>query len=628
MKNVFLTLAVLIVGIITRASDTLTLSSTIKHVTVFFSKAQVNRTASLNLSKGKYIIKFDGLPYEMEDQSIQINQPPYCDILSVKHRHQFPNNGKKNSEERALDEALETLKNEYRIHLEKKRVYETEYEVLMSNSKLSGGDTKISAVELKSAADFYRIRLMEILEKKEAIHTQLKNNLDEQEAIQKQLNHLVAKRKIEESVVFVTLECLQPTKASFSMDYIVPSAGWTPQYDFKVTSTAKPLTLGYNAQVFQSTGEDWDKVKLTLSTGNPQLSGEKPILQPWYFEAGDPNIRRDNSTGIAALEGYVYDAQSGEPIPFSNIYLKQNGKMINGTSSDEQGRFLIKPLQPGYFELYAEFVGFEKFYQSVYLSAQQSTYVDIPMYSAVELSEVVILEDEIYPSTANAPMVMKSENDRDDNYRYKRVEQKLIDYTASQNILDLSYSIKTPYSIPSDGSDYLIKIKKTEVPVSYTYEVVPKVDTDVFLSAAISDWEDLDLLAGKSSVYVNGMYTGESSINPDITGDTLYLSLGRDKNIVVKRTANKKVNSKSIFGSNVKEVVGYDIELRNNNTTEITVKVVDQIPITQRKEITIDELNAPEAKHNVKTGELSWLVRIPARQTKKVSYSFEMKYPK
>jgi hypothetical protein len=66
--------------------------------------------------------------------------------------------------------------------------------------------------------------------------------------------------------------------------------------------------------------------------------------------------------------------------------------------------------------------------------------------------------------------------------------------------------------------------------VDYVYHAIPKLDNDVFLTAEIVDWTNLNLLSGKLNIYYQGTYTGESFINSEQAEDTLKVSLGRDNN--------------------------------------------------------------------------------------------------
>ena len=68
------------------------------------------------------------------------------------------------------------------------------------------------------------------------------------------------------------------------LNYLVSNAGWIPAYDLRAENTTDPMSITYKAHVFQSTGEDWDKVKLTLSTYNQDVFAEKPTIGIWRLD--------------------------------------------------------------------------------------------------------------------------------------------------------------------------------------------------------------------------------------------------------------------------------------------------------------------------------------------------------
>ena len=58
------------------------------------------------------------------------------------------------------------------------------------------------------------------------------------------------------------------------------------------------------------------------------------------------------------LKGVITDAMSGEPIPFANIVAEKNGNQIGGTTTNFDGEYTIKPLEPGTYTVKATFVGY------------------------------------------------------------------------------------------------------------------------------------------------------------------------------------------------------------------------------------------------------------------------------
>ncbi len=71
------------------------------------------------------------------------------------------------------------------------------------------------------------------------------------------------------------------------INYITNSASWSPFYDLRAESIKEPINMMYKAQVVQNSGVDWKKVKLTLSSGNPNQNNQAPILSSWFLRYGN-----------------------------------------------------------------------------------------------------------------------------------------------------------------------------------------------------------------------------------------------------------------------------------------------------------------------------------------------------
>lgn len=666
-KNSLL-LFLLIVGLNSKGVDTLFVESKISDVTVFFQGAQITQQIEQSLSSGNQLLIVDNLPFDIDPNSIQVSQPNNADILSVKHRHIQFNNAKKTKEEIILEEKIESIESQKKDLESELNVYKIEEKILMDNRKLSNGEQSITVDEIRQAADFFHERLNEIRIKKLAISRSYINLNKAIEEINSEINTYYVKRNQIISQIMIFINCKLAQKTNLEVKYYSGSAGWTPLYDFKVKSTNEPMTIGYNANVYQTTGENWEEVNIRLSTGNPSLSGSKPSLKPWYFEQPDPNFMEAKKEGFGSIEGRIYDENSDEFIPFVSVAVYQGDKMVKGTASDFDGNYKLKPLPSGYYDLKVQSVGYtQQFISKIWVNGETVVYKDVGLISGVELQQMEVVEYEAplidrdggasggtVTSESISKMPMRDASYiattvsgvDDDTYRGGRSrntyyyvdgvkvvgsgklkKEVLLSHSVNKKIIDMEYVIDVPYTIPSDGTDYLLRIKSQQVPVDYVYFTVPKIDSDAFLSAMIVDWASLNLLSAKSSIYFNGTYTGESYIDADQTGDTLEISLGRDQNIVVEREINKKINDKRILGTSVKEVIGYEIEVRNKYSTPIEVIIEDQVPLTQLKTITIDEVEALGAGYDEKTGKLTWKVLLAPNEKKVVSYKYEVKYP-
>jgi len=136
------------------------------------------------------------------------------------------------------------------------------------------------------------------------------------------------------------------------------------------------------------------------------------------------------------------------------------------------------------------------------------------------------------------------------------------------------------------------------------------------------------LIEGPANVYYSGTYLGQAFIDIRNVKDTLDLSLGRDGKVLVTRTKLKAYSSSKIIGTKRKETMTYELIARNNRKSEINLQILDQIPISQTNEIEVKVLNISGAQANETTGKLTWKLKLKPGETKKITLSFEIRYPK
>ncbi len=132
----------------------------------------------------------------------------------------------------------------------------------------------------------------------------------------------------------------------------------------------------------------------------------------------------------------------------------------------------------------------------------------------------------------------------------------------------------------------------------------------------------------KPTFSLKSTFTGKSFIDPNNIKDTLSLSLGRDKRIVVKREKQKELTSRKFIGTNQKETYAWEISIRNTKSEAIKISLEDQIPVSQNSQIEVTAIDVAGAKYNKDTGKLSWDLNLQPNETKKMVFKYEVKYPK
>ena len=194
--------------------------------------------------------------------------------------------------------------------------------------------------------------------------------------------------------------------------------------------------------------------------------------------------------------------------------------------------------------------------------------------------------------------------------------------------LGVDFKVKERYSIPSGTKAQLVDVNEYQLNASYKYFVVPKVDKDAFLLAQVVGWEKLNIIDGSANIYFNGLYVGESYLNTSSAADTLDISLGRDRKIIVNRVKKEDFNSKKLIGLNRKESLTYEISLRNTYNKAVKIEIWDQIPISQESTIEVSDIEISGAELDDTSGKIEWETELVPGNTKRYTISFSVKYPR
>lgn len=649
MKGILLIIAALMtVNVYSSKIDTLVIESKIKDVSVFFDGAQITREAKIIVSEGKHLLVIDQLPAEINPQSIQVNNNQKGELLSVKHELTYP--GEKSKTAVKYERAIKGQETRIKEIANRINVFDIEEGILLDNSVFNKKEEGTTVAEIKEASAFYRKKLNEIRLEKLTLLNELDSIRKEIQGLYLELNKKVSQDNKTYSKISFAIDCKTAINTDFEVSYFVSSAGWTPLYDFRVKSVNDPLDIIYNANIYQSTGENWKNVNLTLSTNTPSVSNSKPELKTWFVNRKRVSQEKPIADGQSTLQGTVTDKETGEPIPFANVVVTKNGETIVGSTTDLDGRYTIKPIKSGYYDVSVLYIGYNSTKMNgVVLRANKITFQDFAITpSAIQLEEVQIVNystpligkdggssggtitaDDISRLPVRSSKIIAS-TVGGVNTRGSRSDQEayFVDgYEAKANITSLEYKIDIPYSVPSDGKDYTVKIKEANLPVEYKYYSTPKLDKDVFLVTDINNWTKLDLLSGRTSVYYQGTFTGQSEIDANSTKDTLTVSLNRDKNIIVERTLLKEKNEKQFIGKNVKEVINWSIAIKNNKAVTANITLEDQFPISEIKSIEVERLESSNGKVNDKTGQVVWEFELEPGEKKELILKYSVKYP-
>ena len=200
--------------------------------------------------------------------------------------------------------------------------------------------------------------------------------------------------------------------------------------------------------------------------------------------------------------------------------------------------------------------------------------------------------------------------------------------TVVHQLIAAEFKIDLPYSIKSNNEKNLVPIKNSDLNTTFKYYSVPKVDPGVYLVAQMTKLDELQLVPASANIFFDGSYIGETYLDPTSMDDTLNLSLGKDPNIVVKRTLLKQKSKDKVVQDKRERTFSYQIEVQNNKSSAIQLIIQDQVPMTTNNDITIELLEKDFARELPGNGILEWEYKLKPGENKKLEFSYKVKHPK
>jgi uncharacterized protein (TIGR02231 family) len=269
-------------------SEQLPIDSRIEAVTVFSDRAMVKRGFVREFNKGLYRLEIRHLPGALLDESIRVSGEgtAQAKILGVEIKNlysvQATNQKVKEAEDKfsRLDNQVATLTNRGDV-LNRQMNF-----IIAIGDKTAESINKDLPIARPSVAEWTQM-LKFIGTNLDSINNELRQIsidkiklVEQRQIVANELNKLRSETSRVEKSAFIDLDVAQNGNFAMAISYSISGANWSPLYDIRVNSDKKEAELTYMALISQSTGEDWNDVKVTLSTAKPLAMSAIPKLTP------------------------------------------------------------------------------------------------------------------------------------------------------------------------------------------------------------------------------------------------------------------------------------------------------------------------------------------------------------
>lgn len=562
---------------ITLAQPQISAEANLESVTVYTRGVEMNHKAKITLPAGSSEVLIRNVANVLDESSVRIGANANVTILSVSFNKDYMKPKEKSRAYLQMEDSVKVLNKQLAAISNETQAEQSVLEVLERNGTIAGTNTSVSVAELEKMLDFYGKKQLETKKRLTALAEKEERCTQQIAQLQHQMQELTADKEDNRGQLVVQVMAKAAASSDFSISYVSPNAAWAAFYDLRAENTTQPLKLAYKANITQSTGIDWKKVKLVLATGSPSQNNTAPGLATWFLWFNSPVAFTGNNGGLGEVEIY------GKAIDKRNY----TGALVTVTAKDIARRPVTDIVQ-----------AIDGDAPGVHVSGggQPGATPDVLMRGT--------------GSQADGTKTLSS---------YTRPEDRELNAT---------FNVDIPYDIASNAKPHSVSLQEYQVPSSYRYYATPKSSPDAFLTAEITGYEQLNLLPGTANIIFENMYIGKSALNPAVTTDTLNLSMGADRRIVIKREKVADQSSVKTIGSNRRKTFTYEIKVRNGKKETIDLLLKDQYPIATDKDMEVELLESSAAAVNTETGILSWDLKLAPGETKTLRLRYSVKYPK
>jgi len=309
----------------------------IVEVTVYPDRAEIVREATVALPAGPSSIKFVGIPFRVEPDSLRVSAegvPSTLGAVEIRDRVEEPEETPEwiaaRDEVRDLELRVATLDVEDKNARKLRGFLDAVSTVTAQNQTRDMAEGRADPEAIRGVYELLRSERGALSTgelEREQRRVKLREDL---EIARAKLATLRPAGSIHSRVAIVEVDAARAGSLSLRLAYLVAGASWRPAYRASLDPENGQVHLVSEAVVRQTTGEDWTGVDLRLSTAAPARGVEPPMLGSWLlrpmefartggtsgrvaFESEAPSAPGRIYQNVLALEPGVQDAAEATP---------------------------------------------------------------------------------------------------------------------------------------------------------------------------------------------------------------------------------------------------------------------------------------------------------------------------
>lgn len=299
------------------------ISAKLEQATVYFNGAALTHTAAATLKSGSQEVIIDGLTPDIVLSSLKVKANGVLISASefsrdyITPKEETVRVKKLNDSLDYYNDLLTEAMDELAVHSQLLKLV-TEGTQNNMNQKEHG----VTIADINANMELYKTKAAELQKSINKDNKKIELLEEAVERLGKQLLQDGNANKIRSGVLKLSISVPQNVNTVFTITYVTNKAKWVPCYDLNIPSMDKPIVLQAKAHVQQTTGLDWNNVKLTLSTAQPNRSSEAPVFKAWFLQFARPQRLIDGVQVRANKTSEGYETSASNTIIYEKSSLE------------------------------------------------------------------------------------------------------------------------------------------------------------------------------------------------------------------------------------------------------------------------------------------------------------------
>jgi uncharacterized protein (TIGR02231 family) len=282
--------------------------ATVKEATLFPNSAKISETAKINpqCDKGKCLSVIT-LPSQADPESLVVSLPPQSRV-KIEDVQVKPIQVQDEIKIAGLRKQIAGREEERKEMLAKLQALEVQLQFWQAQTKAK---TKTLA-DTSKLADAIGKNVRRDHQEKLIIETQLEKIDKNIKKLKEELNQAAGKKETAWEITLTTSGSGK-TEIALSYTYSLAGCGWLPLYRIEALPADKIISFSWDAEIWQSSCEDWKQVQLNVATLQPIINVAPPELPEWIIK---PRVlyKASRSKNIAAAPLMEKEASDNEAL--------------------------------------------------------------------------------------------------------------------------------------------------------------------------------------------------------------------------------------------------------------------------------------------------------------------------